>query len=76
MSAIVKKVNLFFRNANKSDIGKILDEVILSDRQRKVFDLYYIQKHDISFIADKLNSSYSVIKSEIQSVREKIYQVI
>lgn len=76
MSAIVKKVNLFFRRANKSDINKILDEVILSDRQRKVFDLYYIQKHDISFIADKLNSSYSVIKSEIQSVREKIYQVI
>lgn len=76
MSAIVKKVNLFFRRANKSDINKILDEVILSDRQRKVFDLYYIQKHNIGFIADTLNSSYSVIKSEIQSIREKISQTI
>lgn len=76
MSDLVKRINLYFKYAVKSDIDKIKANVVFSERQKKVFEMFYIQKHDISFIADKLNSSYSVIKSEIQSVREKIYQVI
>lgn len=76
MSTTVRKVNAFFRKAKKADIDKVLGEVVLSARQKKVFDMYYIQKHDVGFIADTLNISYSVIKSEILAVRQKIFQTI
>ena len=76
MSATVKRVNSFFRSANRADVDRILSEVILSERQRKIFDMYYIQKHDVGFIADTLNASYSVIKSEIKEIRLKISRII
>ena len=72
MSAKVRNINTFFKNANRSDVESILDKIILSERQQKVFDMYYIKKQDVGFIADTLNFSYSVIKTEIKTIRDKM----
>lgn len=76
MSAKVKEINSFFRSANKSDIEKILAEVLLSERQHRIFSMYYIQRHDMGFIADSLCCSYSVIKTEAMRIRGKIGQSV
>ena len=39
MSTKSKAVNSFFRTAIKSDVEKIKEEIILSDRQDKIFHM-------------------------------------
>ncbi len=72
MSTKVRQINSFFKQANRSDVDRILDKIILSERQQKVFDMYYIKKQDVGFIADTLNFSYTVIKTEIKTIRDKM----
>ena len=73
MSDKVKAINSFFRSASRKDVDRIMAEMILSDRQRNVFDMYYIRRLDAGFIADTLNVSYSVIKAELNAIRNKVY---
>ncbi len=72
----VRIVNRFFSKATKSDIDKILSEIVLSDRQSKVFDMYFIKKHNVGFIADDMFVSPTVIYREIYRIRNKVFQVI
>ena len=76
MSTTVKRINSFFKSAKRADVDKVLSEIILSERQKKVFDMYYLQKHDVGFIADTLNFSYSVIKSELNIIRNKLSKAV
>ena len=76
MSDTVKRINAYFRDAVKSDVDRIKENAVFSERQEIVFEMYYLKKNDIGFIADKLCASYSVIKSEIQAIRRKISQII
>ena len=69
----VRLVNSFFKTAGKKDVDNVMSEILLSDRQKNVFDMYYIRKLNAGFIADTLNVSYSVIKTEINSIRNKVY---
>lgn len=48
----------------------------LTERQSKIFDMFYIQKKDIRFIADTLYVSVSVINCELRLIREKMLRVI
>lgn len=72
MSLSVRKTNSFFRRATKSEIDKVRSEIVLSERQEKIFDMYYIKRKDLGFIADTLCMSYPAAKSELRSIREKI----
>lgn len=72
----VRIVNRFFNRASKADIDGILAEIVLSERQSKVFDLYFIKKHNVGFIADSLYVSPTVIYREICRIRNKVIQVI
>ena len=76
MSDTVKRINAYFRDAVKSDIDRIKENAVFSERQERVFEMYYLKKNDIGFIADTLGTSYSVIKSEIKIIRRKISQII
>ena len=49
MSEETKKINTFFKTARKSDVEKVTSDVLFTDRQRKKFDMFYIQKHDVNF---------------------------
>ncbi len=72
----VKTVNEFFRSATKADVDSVLEKILLSERQSKIFQMYYIQKKDVGFIADSLFVSSAVIYREIKCIRNKIFWVL
>ena len=72
----VRIVNRFFNKATKSDIDKVMSEVVLSERQAEVFDMYFIKKKNVGFIADSLFISPTVIYREINRIRNKVFEVI
>jgi len=76
MSTKSKAVNIFFKTAIKSDVDKIKDEIILSDRQDKIFTMYYIQRKDRNFIADTLYISATVVDRELKTIRDKILRIL
>lgn len=76
MSQSVKIINNFTKNAVKSDIDKIKDDLLLSDRQDKIFHMYYIRRLDINFIADELGVVPLVISNELKTIRKKLAKVL
>ena len=76
MSKIIKKINDFFRNAIKKDVDKINNELILSERQRKIFEMFYLKKQNIDFIADSLCVCRMVVNNELKTIRIKIARIL
>ena len=76
MSKIIKKINDFFRNAIKKDVDKINNELVLSERQQKIFEMFYIKKQNIDFIADSLCICKMVVNNELKIIRNKIAKIL
>lgn len=76
MSVVTKKINDFFHYALKKDVDKIKSDIVLSDRQLKIFEMFYIQKHDINFIADSLCVCRMVVNNELKVIRTKIAKIL
>lgn len=76
MSAITKRINDFFRKAVKKDVDKISSEIILSDREKQIFEMFYIKKQSIDFIADSLCVCKMVINNELKIIRTKIARIL
>lgn len=76
MSESVKEINSFFKTAVKSDVDSIKDDLLLSDRQDKIFHMYYIRKLDINFIADELGVCPLVVSNELKIIRNKLAKVL
>ena len=76
MSKIIKKINDFFRNAIKKDVDKINNEIVLSERQQKIFEMFYIKKQNIDFIADSLCICKMVVNNELKIIRNKIAKIL
>lgn len=76
MSKDIKRINTFFRTALKDDVDSLRERIILSQRQEKIFDMFYVRKNDIGFIADSLNVCVSVVNDELRLIRGKILRVI
>lgn len=76
MSAITKSINNFFRKAVKKDVDEITSEIILSDRQKQIFEMFYIKKQNIDFIADSLCVCKMVVNNELKIIREKIARIL
>ena len=76
MSAIIKRINNFFRKAVKKDVDKIKSEIILSERQQQIFEMFYIKKQNIDFIADSLCVCKMVVNNELKIIREKIVKIL
>lgn len=72
----VRIVNRFFNKSPKADIDDVLSKIVLSERQSKVFDMYFIKKKNVGFIADSLFISPTVIYREINRIRSKVFGVI
>ena len=73
MSVVSKKVNAFFKTARKSEVKEIISDVLFTDRQNKVFEMFYIQRHDVNFIADTLFVSADTVNKELKNIRDKIF---
>lgn len=76
MSNDIKRINTFFRTALKDDVDSLRARIILSQRQERIFDMFYVRKNDIGFIADSLNVCVSVVNDELRLIRGKILRVI
>ena len=76
MSEIIKSINRFFKFAVRKDVEKVRNDIILSERQMKIFNMFYIERHDINFIADSLNVCSMVINNELKVIRIKLMKII
>ena len=76
MFAEVRKVNEFFRGITQKELDDILGNIVLSDRQKSIFTMYYINRKNVGFIADSLFVSESVIKRELKIIRNKLMTLI
>ena len=76
MSEIIKSINLFFNFVIREDVEKVRNDIILSERQMKIFNMFYLEKHDINFIADSLGVCSMVINNELKVIRIKLMKII
>ena len=72
MSEQVRRVNSFFRDAIRSDVDGLPEELLLTDRQKRIFTMFYIERKDISFISDTVFISPRAVEKELRTIRRKI----
>ena len=72
----IKEINNYFKTATRADVNELLEKIILSERQTRVFEYFYLKDMNIGFIADTLGFSERVISEELNTIREKISAVI
>lgn len=76
MHSIVRTINAYFRIATRADVNELLSKIILSERQTRIFEMFYIKRQNIGFIADTLGFSERVISEELDIIRRKISTII
>ena len=76
MESIVRTVNAYFKIATRADVNELLSKIIMSERQMKIFDMFYIKKQNIGYIADTLFISQTVVNEELNKIRRKISAII
>ena len=72
----IREINQFFKTATRADVNELLEKIILSERQTRIFEYFYLKDMNIGFIADTLGCSPSVISEELNEIRCKISVVI
>ena len=72
MSDTSKAVNGFFRTAVRKDVEGLEDELLLTRRQRIIYRMFYIDRHDINLIADTVFISPRAVQKELRLIRRKI----
>lgn len=74
--SIVRTINAYFKIATRADVNDLLSKIILSERQTRVFEMFYLKRQNIGFIADTLGFSERVISEELETIRHKISVII
>lgn len=75
MSKIVKLVNKFFKDATRTEIETVKSEIILSDRQAIIFQMFYEKRKDVNYIADTIGCCAMVVNIELKRIRSKLMKV-
>lgn len=76
MSELTKRINRFFKEATKSEIKRINDEVYFTEHLQQVYEMFYIQHKDIDFIAFKTGYSRSKIEGDLRVIRRKLNKLV
>ena len=76
MSATVRRINEWFRTATRADVNELLEKIVLTDRQTRIFEMFYLKRQNIGFISDTLFISSRVVSEELDKIREKIERAI
>jgi DNA-directed RNA polymerase specialized sigma24 family protein len=76
MSELTKKINQFFRLATRKEVQEIKDKIYISEHLEQVFNMYYIQKKSIGYIADITGYDISKINRDLRLLREKINRLL
>lgn len=72
MSTTSKAVNSFFKDAIRKDIDGLVGELLLSERQERIYEMFYLKKQDINFIADTIGCCPRIVQKELRIIRKKI----
>lgn len=67
-----RAVKRFYDTASKAEASALEAGLMLTDRQRKVLDMYYHRGACVGFIADTLGFSQLVICKELARIRQKL----
>lgn len=59
MYSTVTKTNAFFRDASRPQVDELMKNLVLTERQTEIFELYYIKRHDRGFVAVKVASLHT-----------------
>ena len=76
MNTIVRTINAYFKIATRADVNELLSKIIMSERQTRIFEMFYLKRQNIGFIADTLGFSERVISEELDIIRHKISAII
>lgn len=76
MSEQSKAVNLYFRNALRKDVDGLEYDLLLSARQEQIYNMFYIKKNDINYIADTIGCCPRVVQKELKTIRRKIVDAL
>lgn len=76
MSDQVKRINMFFRLADRNDVDAVTSSILMTDRQKTIFQMKYIQGHDINYIADTIGCCSRVVQKELRHIRSKISKAL
>lgn len=76
MSQTVKNINALFKTAIRSEIDELMSKLALSDRQTRIFEMFYIQKKDIWMISNEIGICEAVVNRELKKIRTKIAKVM
>jgi len=68
----IKRINQFFKTATRADVNDLLSKIILTERQTRIFEMFYLRDMNIGFIADSVSCSPSVVNEELNTIRSKI----
>ena len=76
MSELSKRVNEFFNYATRNEVKQIKDNIYISEHLNNVFEMFYIQKKTVDFIAFKTGYSKGKIESDLRLIRKKLSKLI
>lgn len=76
MSTTSKAVNEFFREAIRRDVDCLVYDLLLTERQERIYNMFYIKRNDINFIADTVGCCPRVVQKELRTIRKKIVNAL
>ena len=76
MSELSKRINEFFKSASRSEVRQIKDNIYISEHLNTVFEMFYLQRKDIEFIAFKTGYSRGKIEADLRLLRKKLNKLI
>ena len=76
MSQLSRRINEFFKLATRSEVKEIKDKIYITEHLEEVFDMFYLQKQDINYIAYKTGCSRGKIEADLRLLRSKINKLI
>lgn len=76
MSELSKKINEFFRCATRQEVKQVKDNIYISEHLETVFNMFYLERKDIDYIAYKTGYSRGKIEADLRLLRSKISKLI
>lgn len=76
MSELSRRVNEFFRSATRNEVKQIKDELYISEHLNEVFEMFYLQRKDIEYIAYTTGYSRGKIEADLRLLRRKLSKLI
>lgn len=47
----IKRINAWFKTATRADVNDLLSKIFFSERQTRIFEMFYLKRQNIGFIS-------------------------